>query len=124
MKQNLMAALALSLAGNLAHAQDCDAPEMPTLPDGGSSTMDQMIEGQKAVKAFQADNMVYLECLNKSAELYKNSATGLNPGDEREKLTGKYNDAIEAYNSAVTAEEELAGQFNTEIREYKAKNPG
>ena len=30
----------------------------------------------------------------------------------------------EEYNSAVSKEEDVAGQFNTEIREYKAANPG
>jgi hypothetical protein len=31
---------------------------------------------------------------------------------------------VAAYNEAVSAEEALAGQFNTEIREFRAANPG
>ena len=35
----------------------------------------------------------------------------------------KYQEAQETYNSAVSAEEAVAGEFSTEIREYKAANP-
>ena len=45
---------------------------------------------------------------------------------ERERAAAKvaYDKAVETYNAAVSKEEEVAGQFNTEIREYKAANPG
>ena len=45
-------------------------------------------------------------------------------GDAKDEATAAYNKAVEMYNAAVSAEEEVAGQFNTEIREYKAANPG
>ena len=32
--------------------------------------------------------------------------------------------AQETYNAAVSMEEEVAGKFNTEIRDYKTANPG
>ena len=33
-----------------------------------------------------------------------------------------YKAAVEAYNAAVSAEEEIAGAFNVELRAYKAAN--
>ena len=35
-----------------------------------------------------------------------------------------HQEGVDAYNAAVSAEEDVAGRFNTEIREYKAANPG
>ena len=58
--------LALALVATPALAQDCDQPEAPTMPDGASSTMEDMLAGQKAVKAFQAANIDYLSCVEKA----------------------------------------------------------
>jgi hypothetical protein len=44
--------------------------------------------------------------------------------EDKEAAQATYQKAIDAYNAAVSKEEEVAGQFNTEIREYKAANPG
>jgi hypothetical protein len=33
-----------------------------------------------------------------------------------------YGEYVDAYNAAVSAEETLAGEFNIELREYKAAN--
>ncbi len=110
-------ALALALGSASALADDCEAPATPSLPDGASSTMEQMLEGQKAVKAFQAANLDYMKCL----EPLLNAATAAEEAGE-EGAAEQSKALTEAYNSAVSAEEEVAGQFNTEIREYKAAN--
>ena len=105
-----------------AAAEDCTAPEAPSLPDGGSSTMEQMLEGQKAVKTFQAANLEYMGCLEAKFTAAEDAAK---KGSDEEKAAAQevYNESMNAYNAAVTKEEEVAGQFNTEIREYKAANP-
>ena len=105
-----------------AAADDCTAPEAPSLPDGGSSTMEQMLEGQKAVKAFQAENLEYMGCLEARFTAAEQAAKE-GPDDEKAAAQEQYTEAMNAYNAAVTKEEEVAGQFNTEIREYKAANP-
>jgi hypothetical protein len=48
------------------------------------------------------------------------------PLSDEEKAAAQetYQKGVDAYNAAVSKEEEVAGQFNTEIREYKAANPG
>ena len=111
-------ALARALGSTSALAADCDMPETPTLPDGATSSMEQMLEGQKAVKAFQAANLAYMQCLEPQM---KAATAAVEAGDEG--AADKYKALEEAYNGAVSVEEEVAGQFNTEIREYKAANP-
>ena len=121
MSKNAIAALTLLLAGNMAMAE-CENPEKPTLPDGSSSTMQEMIAGQKAVKAFQAANIAYMGCLE--AKFTAAEAASKEGSDEEKAAANATHDqALDAYNNAVSVEEEVAGQFNTEIREYKAANP-
>jgi hypothetical protein len=111
-------ALALALGTMPALAADCTAPESPTVPDGASSSMEDMLNGQKAVKAFQAANLEYMKCLEPSLAA---AEAAVKAGEEG--ADAAYQQAQETYNAAVSAEESVAGQFNTEIREYKAANP-
>ncbi len=121
MKKFAIPAFTLVLASGHALAQDCTAPAKPTLPDGGAASMEQMLEGQKAVKAYQAENIAYRECLEPGMEKARGLAE--QGEDGAEDATEEYMALQEAYNASVTAEEEVAGQFNTEVREYKAANP-
>ena len=111
--------LVLALGSASALAGDCEAPAAPELPDGASSTMEQMLEGQKAVKTFQAANLEYMKCLEPSmTEAEAQVQEGV------EGAADTYKAIEEKYNGAVSMEEDVAGKFNTEIREYKAANPG
>jgi hypothetical protein len=118
-KSILAAALILGSSATLA---ECVAPEAPSLPDGSSATMQDMIAGQKAVKAYQAENISYMSCVEEQIAAAEASST---TGTKEEKAAAEAaKEKAEAiYNSAVSVEEEVAGQFNTEIREYKAANP-
>ncbi len=118
----LVAAIGLSLTTTAAIAE-CEQPTRPILPDGAASTMEQMLDGQKAVKTFQTANLEYMDCLNEMAKSNEAAAKKAD-GDDKDAATAEYDKAITLHNAAVTAEEEVAGQFNTEIREYKAANPG
>ena len=84
--------------------------------------MEQMIAGQKAVKTFQAANIEYMGCLEKAfneAAAAAKDATG----DAQAAAQAQHDTAEAAYNNAVSKEEEVAGQFNSAIRAYKAANP-
>ena len=118
MKAIKYTALALALGSTSALAADCEAPAAPELPDGSTATMEQMLAGQKAVKAFQTANLEYMKCLEPALTAAEAAAKA---GEEG--AAEKYQAAQETYNSAVSAEEAFAGEFNTEIREYKAANP-
>jgi len=99
-------------------AEDCSMPEMPGLPDGGTATMEEMIAGQQAVKAFQADVEVFRGCQDTMMETLK---TQVAEGDEA--AAAEFQAATEAYNNSVSMEEQLAEQFNQAIRAFKAANP-
>jgi hypothetical protein len=114
-----LALLSLSLASTVSLAGECTGPEMPTMPDGGTSSMEQMLAGQKSVKEFQTVNLEYMACLEPQITAAR---AELEAGDAS--AEDKIKQLEETYNDAVSKEEEVAGQFNTEIREYKAANPG
>jgi hypothetical protein len=115
--------LSSALATTQAVAQDgCERPDRPEVPDGASATMEEMLAGQEAVRSFQSTNMDYMKCLERSFNAAKAMAASAADEEERERASGEYEAAVEAYNAAVSAEEEVAGAFNIELREYKAAN--
>lgn len=116
-----LALVGLALTSTAAVAQECTAPVVPDLPNGATSAMEDMLEGQKSVKAFQTSNLEYMSCLDPQIAAAVEAAKADSATDEQ-KAAAKALE--EAYNAAVSMEEEVAGQFNTEIREYKAANPG
>ncbi len=111
-------ALLLALSGGQALASDCDMPTLPTIPDGASATMEEMIEGQQGVKAFQAAATEFRACQDDAMARLKASVEEGNPD-----AAPKYEAATEGYNESVALEEQLAEQFNQAIRAYKAANP-
>lgn len=124
MKKLQIAALALALGSSAGMAGDCSGPEAPTLPDGATASMEDMLAGQKAIKAYQAANLEYMGCLEKEFTAAEATALESTSEDDKQAAQASYQEAVDAYNAAVSQEEEVAGQFNTEIREYKAANPG
>jgi hypothetical protein len=120
MKLTTLTLIGLLSAGT-AWAQDCTAPQAPTIPDGSSASMEQMLQGQQAVKTFQAANSEYMTCLDPLIAAATAQATAEDASDaDRASLKS----LEEAYNAAVSREEAVAGDFNTQIRNYKAANPG
>lgn len=115
--------LVAGVLGSTAWAEaDCQGPETPSMPDGATATLEQMLEGQKSVKAFQAANMDYMKCLDAHAQAAGAEAKSAGDADAKAVATAEQSETLEAYNAAVSAEEEVAGQFNIELREYKAAN--
>lgn len=117
-----LAVLGLALGSTVAFAGECVQPEAPTMPDGASASMEDMLNGQKSVKTFQTTNMDYMKCLEQE---FTAAEPATLEGSDEEKQAAKaiYSKAVDAYNAAVSKEEEVAGQFNTAIRAYKAANP-
>ena len=124
MKTLQFAALALALGSSTGMAGDCSGPQAPSLPDGATASMEDMLAGQKAIKAYQAANLEYMGCLEKEFTAAEAAVLESSSEDDKKAAQTTYQEAVDAYNAAVSQEEEIAGQFNTEIREYKAANPG
>jgi hypothetical protein len=108
---------AASFFTSLTAAAECTMPDTPALPDGASSTMEEMIAGQTAVKAFQADAQAFRSCLDAEMGSLKAAASD---GDEAAAAAFKMK--TDAYNASVASEETLANNFNAEIRAYKEAN--
>ena len=116
-----LALIGLILGSTASIADDCTAPPSPTPPDGATASMEQMLAGQKAVKAFQAANADYMTCLDPLIIAAEVAAAGDSPGPDLKATLAQLNDD---YNASVSAEEEVANEFNVALREYKKANPG
>jgi hypothetical protein len=116
-----MALFGLALASAASFADDCTAPAAPTLPQGASATLEEMLAGQKAVKDYQAAVATYRACLDPKIAAAETAASGDSPGPE---LVEALNAINTEYNNSVTAEEEIATKFNAELKAYKEANPG
>jgi hypothetical protein len=123
MRKVLVLAALATLTGTAvspaAHAA-CDAPLTPRMPDGAEASMQDMIAGQQAVQTFQVANMQYMQCLEKSFTAARAEARKSPDAATRAIAEAEYSRAVDAYNAAVSNEEEVAGNFNIELREYKA----
>ena len=115
----LLAGLALGSAASMA--EDCAAPAVPNLPNGSTATLEQMLEGQAAVKAYQESNTAYRSCLEPQISAAEVAASGESPAPELTEALKALNDQ---YDASVSTEEELADKFNSELKAYKAANPG
>lgn len=119
MKNFRIVIVGLALGSAVSMADDCVAPDAPQIPEGEEATMDQMLATQKSIKAFQVANLDYMSCLEPMLSAAEAAAK-----EGVEGSVENYQTLQETYNAAVSAEEEIAGKFNTEIRDYKAANPG
>jgi len=113
-----VAALA-AIAASPVYA-DCTPPQAPqNLPDGNTATLQQMVAGQKAVKAYNDATNAYLACLSNDHKAALAAAGPKATDDQKAKLdqieTSKHNAAFDQLNNVVNS-------FNEQIRIWKAKN--
>jgi hypothetical protein len=110
--------LAAAFTSTGALADECNLGDMPTLPSGATASMEEMVAGQQAVKAFQTEAQTYRSCLDEEMNTIREAA------DDGDKTSAEaFKTLTDAYNASVAAEEEMANEFNAQIREYKAANP-
>ena len=90
------------------------------IPNGGTATKEDMLEGQREVKAYVAAMEVYLECIVEEEKTARAAIEDLQPEQEqqREEALNK------KYNAAVDEMERVAAQFNAEVQAYRAKDQG
>jgi hypothetical protein len=90
----------------------CESPAAVAIPDGKTSTYEQMLAAQAQIKAYQAAMNTFLACI--VAEL---DAQGPQAPEDFKSLMGARHDA------AVTEMEGVANAYNEQLRAYKAANP-
>lgn len=105
---------------HLALAHNCERPQRPPVPDGATASRDDMVGGLQAIKDFQTDNVTYMKCLETEFTAAKTNAGRSPDPAERAVAQSIYQELVNSYTTAVSEEEEVAGDFNVELREFKA----
>lgn len=90
----------------------CENPQAVAIPDGKSSTMEQMLAAQAQVKTYQAAMSEFLACIDAELE-----AQGENAPEEFKSLM------VSRHNAAVAEMEGVAAAFNDQIKAYRAAHP-
>lgn len=120
MKALYSIALIAALAAGNAYAA-CTYPTPPAkLPDGATSTRDEMLAGKKLVTEFDKAIGEYNTCLQKEAD----EAIAKLAADDKDRETKKaeiQKMADQKHNAAVEADEQVAAQFNEQLRAYNTK---
>jgi len=112
----VLISIAVVFAAPLAFA--CDYPAPPkNLPDGASSSKDDMIAGVKVISAYQASMTEYLACIEADEVV----ATLALDDDDKKGKTRRKDMFDKKYNAAVDEQTRTVEIFNAEIRDFKAQ---
>jgi hypothetical protein len=114
MRKLLIAGVVLMLAGKVGAAEldisQCAFPEPPGVPDGQTATEDQMTKAGVDVRQYVAGVQGALECL---AAAERASEPPVSQEQQAE--------LVELYNSRVDQMNAVAEDYNTQVREYLAR---
>src|SRR5438067_12924777 len=114
----LTAALTVALTAAPAYA-DCPYPAAPDkLPDGSSATLEEMVAGQKAVKAYDKAINDYVVCIDHELD------AAIAKGGEQLKPQQKADmQKVEAqkHNAAIDQMQNIADRFNEQVKVFKAR---
>lgn len=111
-----LVSILLIFAAPLALA--CDYPTRADVPDGATATKEEMIAGQRGVKAYMSAMEDYLSCIEATEQETVAGPDELNEEAKQQRidmLNKKYNAAVEEMN--IVAEE-----FNIQVRAYKERS--
>ena len=103
--ENIVAAPSAALAQLAGH---CLVDDFPELPDGGTATLEEMLEAQAEVRAFMARSEDSIDCLEDAR-------------DERNLTPDQRSLLLRAHNDTVDVMEEIAGTFNDQIAIFRER---
>ncbi|HJR69946.1 MAG TPA: hypothetical protein VKA43_07885 [Gammaproteobacteria bacterium] len=90
----------------------CEQPTAVAVPDGKTSTREEMLAGQAQIRAYQTAMDQFLACID--GEL---TAEGEQAPEEFKALM------VSRHNAAVAEMEGVAAAFNEQLRAFRAANP-
>lgn len=96
----------------------CDYPSRADVPDGATATKEEMIAGQRGVKAYMSKMEEYLSCIE-AAEQETVAATDETDEAAKQQRIDMYN---KKYNAAVDEMNLVAEEFNVQVRAYKERS--
>jgi peptidyl-prolyl cis-trans isomerase A (cyclophilin A)/peptidyl-prolyl cis-trans isomerase B (cyclophilin B) len=103
--ENIIAAPSAELA---QLAADCLVDPAPTLPDGATATLEQMLAAQARVRGFLAQSEDSIDCLDERSK-------------DRDIDEDQRSLLIRAHNDTVDVMEEVAGTFNDQIAIFRER---
>jgi hypothetical protein len=93
-------------------ASACESPAVVSVPDGKTSTKEQMLAARDQVKAYMSSMEAFMKCVD-------DEAAGKGDGAPPE-----YKDQMAArHNNAVAEMEAVASAFNDQLHAYNAAHP-
>ena len=118
MKALFAMALAAALTAAPVHA-DCPYPAAPDkLPDGYSATLEDMVAGQKAVRAYDKAINDYVACIDHELdEAIKKGGEQLKP----QQKTDMQHVEAQKHNAAIDQLQSVADRFNEQVKVFKAR---
>ncbi len=104
---------ALVLLTEVPGTSKCQEPSnVPNIPDGATSTEEEMLNAIAAFQDFQAVSEGYRDCLNEAAQ------------DASGNITEQQNQAVTiVYDANVEVIESIGEQVNAQIRAFNVANP-
>jgi len=115
----MLSGLALTVMLAAAAQAECTYPKAPSnLPDGNTATQEQMVEGMKAVKAYNGAVTEYLNCLEQEMNARVEAAGPDAPAEQIEQIKAIHN---KRHNAAVDELEQTATRFNEQVKTFKAR---
>jgi hypothetical protein len=114
MKNNLLiiSALLVMLIMPIANGECIYPKKNFNIPNGSKATEAAMVEAQTAIKAYQTDLGSYRDCLDEELARIPKEVENY---DEISKVS------LKKFNAAVDAETQLAEDWGTAVRAYKAQ---
>lgn len=106
------AILTAAFLASFSAAAQCERPTEPIIPDGASATKADIASAFRGVKQYQADLVIFRDCLDRERLAFGDAATP----DVLAVL-------MQRYNATVESEEAVAAEFNMQYKAYKAANP-
>jgi len=118
----MKALFAMALTAALTAAPvlaDCPYPAAPDkLPDGSSATLEEMVAGQKAVRAYDKAINDYVSCIDHELdEAIKKGGDQLKP---QQKSDMQHVEA-QKHNAAIDQLQNIADRFNEQVKVFKAR---
>ena len=118
MRKTTAVSLIAALVAISPAALGCDYPQRASIPNGATASKEEMLEGQRAMKAYMAAMDEYLACIDREEKETLATMTDITDEERLNReaaLTKKHNAAVEEM-------ELLAARFNEAVRDYKAQS--
>ena len=100
----------------------CDYPSKISIPDGNTATKEEMVEGIRAMKKWQADLVVYRTCIVEETEAAKKTIETADPEKGLAQITALERQLDLKHNASVDDEIKIGADFNEQIGNFNSKN--